>query len=162
VGRAGQVSRPPRERWPRLGLRSQRGEYEECFSGHGPVCHAYNIVESKILVEEPGDAREASATPPAASTVTLTNWTKAGAAVPREPGPEMQPTKIGRGQGKYYDPFYAFEQIARYHGEPPPPKPKKGALRAIEMLTSKTAVVVMSCVLAVVVFGLLLILLLGR
>ena len=71
----------------------------------------------------------------------------------------MQPTKIGRGQGKYYDPFYAFEQIARYHGEPsPPPEPKKGALLAVEMLTSKAAVVVMGCVLAVVVFGFLLVL----
>jgi len=71
----------------------------------------------------------------------------------------MQPTKIGRGQGKYYDPFYGFEQIARYHGEPPaPPRPKRGALLAVEMLTSKAAVVVMGCVLAVVVFGFLLVL----
>jgi hypothetical protein len=73
--------------------------------------------------------------------------------------PEMQPTKIGRGQGKYYDPFYAFEQIARYHGEPPPPpKPKKGALLTAEILTSKAAVVVMGCVLAVVVLGFLVVL----
>jgi len=71
----------------------------------------------------------------------------------------MQPTKIGRGQGKYYDPFYGFEQIARYHGEPPaPPEPKKGALLAVEMLTSKAAVIVMGCVLAIVVFGFLLVL----
>jgi hypothetical protein len=71
----------------------------------------------------------------------------------------MQPTKIGRGQGKYYDPFYAFEQISRYHGEPPPPpEPKKGALLAVEMLTSKTAVVVMGCVLAVVILGFVLVL----
>ena len=73
----------------------------------------------------------------------------------------MQPTKIGRGQGKYYDPFYAFEQIARYRGEPsPPPEPKKGALLAVGMLTSKTAVIVMCCLLAVVVFGFLLVLVL--
>jgi hypothetical protein len=79
--------------------------------------------------------------------------------VPSESGPEMQPTKIGRGQGKYYDPFYAFEQIARYHGEPsPPPEPKKGALLAVEILTSKAAVVVMGCVLAVVIFGFLVVL----
>jgi hypothetical protein len=71
--------------------------------------------------------------------------------------PPMQPTKIGRGQGKYYDPFYAFEQIARYHREPPPPEPKKGALLAVEVLTSKAAIVVMGCVLAVVVFGFLLV-----
>ena len=71
----------------------------------------------------------------------------------------MQPTKIGRGQGKYYDPFYAFEQIARHHGEPPPPaEPKKGALLAVEMLTSRATVVVTGCVLAVVVFGFLLVL----
>ena len=81
--------------------------------------------------------------------------------MPRESRPEMQPTKIGRGQGKYYDPFYAFEQIARYHGEPsPPPEPKKGALLAVEMLTSKAAVIVMGCVLAVVVLGFLLVLVL--
>jgi hypothetical protein len=79
--------------------------------------------------------------------------------VPRDPGPELQPAKIGRGQGKYYDPFYAFEQIARYHGEPPqPPEPKKGALLAVEMLTSKAAVIVMGCVLAVVVFAFVLVL----
>jgi hypothetical protein len=75
------------------------------------------------------------------------------------PGNQAQkcsPQKLGRGQGKYYDPFYAFEQIARYHGEPPPPpEPKKGALLAVETLTSKAAVVVMGCVLAVVVFGFL-------
>ena len=91
----------------------------------------------------------------------MTGRTKAGAVVPGDSGPEMQPRKIGRGQGKYYDPFYAFEQIARYHGEPPPPpEPKKGALLAVEILTSKTAVVVMGSVLAVVVFGLLLVLVL--
>jgi hypothetical protein len=73
----------------------------------------------------------------------------------------MQPTKIGRGRGQYYDPFYAFEQIARYHGEPaPPPEPKKGALLAVEILTSKAAVVVMGCVLAVVVFCFLLVIVL--
>jgi hypothetical protein len=77
----------------------------------------------------------------------------------RDSRPEMQPRKIGRGQGKYYDPFYAFEQIARYHGEPPPPpKPKKGALLTVEVLTSRTALVVMGCVLAVVVLGFLLVL----
>jgi hypothetical protein len=83
---------------------------------------------------------------------------KAGAVASRGSGPEMQPRKIGRGQGKYYDPFYAFEQIARYHGEPaPPPEPKKGALFAVNMLTSKTAVIVTGCVLALVVFGFLLV-----
>ena len=81
--------------------------------------------------------------------------------MPRGSRPDMQPRKIGRGQGKYYDPFYAFEQIARYHGEPPPPpKPKKGVLLAVEMLTSKAAVIVMGCVLAVVVLGFLLVLVL--
>ena len=98
---------------------------------------------------------------PAASTVTLTDQTKAGPVEPREHGPEMQPTKIGRGQGKYYDPFYAFEQIARYHGDPPPPpEPKKGALLAVEVLTSKAAVIVMGCVLAGVVFAFVLVLVL--
>jgi hypothetical protein len=91
--------------------------------------------------------------------VALTDQAKAGPVVSREHGPENQPMKIGRGQGKYYDPFYAFEQIARNHGEPPPPpKPKKSALLAVEVLTSKAAVVIAGCVLAAVVFGLLLVL----
>lgn len=97
--------------------------------------------------------------PPSCEYRDVDGQIQAGALVPREHGPEIQPTKIGRGQGKYYDPFYAFEQIARYHGEPPPPpEPKKGALLAVEMLTSKAAVVVMGCVLAVVVFGFLMVL----
>ena len=75
------------------------------------------------------------------------------------PEPERQPIKIGRGQGRYWDPFYAFEQIARDHGEPPPPpKPSKGALLLVEVLASKAAAVVMGCVLAAVVFGLLVLL----
>ena len=75
------------------------------------------------------------------------------------PPPEWQPTKIGRGQGRYWDPFWAFEQIARNHGEPPkPPKPSKAALLLVEVLTSKAAAVVMGCVLAAVVFGLLVLL----
>jgi hypothetical protein len=91
--------------------------------------------------------------------VTLANENEAGPVEHGESGPEMQPTKIGRGQGKYYDPFYEFEQIARYHGKPaPPPEPKKGALLTVEILTSKAAVVVMSCVLAAVVLGFLLVL----
>jgi hypothetical protein len=79
--------------------------------------------------------------------------------VTRRSEQEWPPKKLGRGQGKYWDPFYEFEQIARDHGEPPkPPEPSKGALLAMEVLTSKTAAVVMGSVLAVVVLVLLLVL----
>ncbi|HEY2640245.1 MAG TPA: hypothetical protein VGI66_10240 [Streptosporangiaceae bacterium] len=73
--------------------------------------------------------------------------------------PEWQPTKLGRGQGKYWDPFYEFEQIARDHGEPPePPEPSKGALLLVELLTSKTAALVMGGLAVVATFALLVLL----
>jgi hypothetical protein len=120
------------------------------------------IAKSPRWLRAQANARREASTPlPAASTVTLAKQNEAGSVGHGESGPEMQPTKIGRGQGKYYDPFYAFEQIARYHGDPPPPpEPKKGALLTVEMLTSKAAVVVMGCVLAFVVLGFLLVLVL--
>jgi|HubBroStandDraft_5_1064220.scaffolds.fasta_scaffold24107_3 hypothetical protein len=77
----------------------------------------------------------------------------------RRSRPELQPTKLGRGQGKYWDPFYQFEQIARYHGEPPePPEPSKGSLLLVKLLTGKAAAVVMGSLLAVVAFVLLVLL----
>jgi hypothetical protein len=65
--------------------------------------------------------------------------------------------KIGRGQGRYWDPFYAFEQLARDKKPAEPPKPSKGALLLVEALGSKTAAVVMGCVLAIVVLGFLIV-----
>jgi hypothetical protein len=84
---------------------------------------------------------------------------KDGAVVTKRSQPEWQPTKLGRGQSGHWDPFYEFEQLARDHGEPPtPPEPSKRALLLVELLTSKAAAVVMGCVLAVVVFALLVLL----
>jgi hypothetical protein len=78
----------------------------------------------------------------------------------RRPRPEMQPMKLGRrGPRGTWDPFYQFEQLARDHGEPPKPaKPPKGEVLLVEMLASKTAAVVMGCVLAFVVIALLVLL----
>jgi hypothetical protein len=70
-----------------------------------------------------------------------------------------QPMKIGRGQGKYWDPFYEFEQIARDHGEPlKPPAPSKSGLALLDLLTSKTAAVVMGSLVLVAAFVLLVLL----
>jgi hypothetical protein len=78
----------------------------------------------------------------------------------RRPRPEMQPMKLGRrGPRGTWDPFYQFEQLARDHGEPPKPaKPPKAEVLLVEMLASKTAAVVMGCVLAFVVIALLVLL----
>ena len=77
----------------------------------------------------------------------------------RRSRPELQPTKIGRGQGKYWDPFYQFEQLARYHGEPPkPPEPSKRAVLLVRVLTSKTLAIVLGVVLAAAVLVLLVLL----
>jgi hypothetical protein len=80
----------------------------------------------------------------------------------RRSRPGLQPTKLGRrGLRGSWDPFYQFEQIARDHGEPrTPPKPPKGELLLMGLLSSKTAGVVMGCVLAAVVLGVLVLLVL--
>jgi hypothetical protein len=80
--------------------------------------------------------------------------------VTRRSRPEWQPTKLGRRRGATgWDPFYQFEQLARDNGEPPkPPKPPKSELLLVELLSSKAAAVVMGCVLAFVVFALLVLL----
>ena len=76
----------------------------------------------------------------------------------RRSRPELQPAKLGRGQGKYWDPFYQFEQLARYHGEPPEPQPSKRAVLLVRMLTSRALAIVMGVVLAAVLLVLLVLL----
>jgi hypothetical protein len=89
-------------------------------------------------------ARSVGGSPRHASEYRTGERSEAGAGVTRKTRPVWQPTKLGRGQGKYWDPFYEFEQIARHHGEPPkPPEPLKGGLVLLEVLTSKTAAMVM-------------------
>jgi hypothetical protein len=65
--------------------------------------------------------------------------------------------RIGRGDRGHWDPFYAFEQLARDHEPAKPPKPSRGALMLVEALGSRTAAVVMGCVLAIVVLGFLIV-----
>ncbi len=73
--------------------------------------------------------------------------------------PPLQPTRLGRRRGATgWDPFYQFEQIARNHEPPKPPKPPKGELLLVEMLSSKTAAIVMGGLLAVVALVLLVLL----
>jgi hypothetical protein len=79
--------------------------------------------------------------------------------VTRRSRPEWQPAKLGRWQGRHWDPFYEFEQIARDHGEPPKaPEPSKGALLLVELLSSKAAAFVMGALAVVVVLALLVLL----
>ena len=80
--------------------------------------------------------------------------------VARNYRPDQQPTKLGRrGPHGSWDPFYQFEQIARDHGDPPTlPKPAKTELLLVGLLSSKTAGVVMACVLGAVVLGALILL----
>jgi hypothetical protein len=87
---------------------------------------------------------------------------KDGAVVARNSQPQWQPTKLGRrGPRGSWDPFYQFEQIARDHGEPTkPPKPAKTELLLVGLLSSKTAAVVMACVLGAVLLGVLILLVL--
>ena len=67
--------------------------------------------------------------------------------------------KLGRrGPRGSWDPFYQFEQLARYHGEPPEPQPSKRAVLLVRMLTSRALAIVMGVVLAAVLLVLLVLL----
>ena len=65
------------------------------------------------------------------------------------------------GPGRSYDPFYQFEQLARDDGKPYKPPEPKAELQLLAWLGSKSALVVMYCLLVVVV-GVVLGLLLAR
>jgi hypothetical protein len=70
--------------------------------------------------------------------------------VTRRPQRQWPPTTIGRGRGRYWDPFYAFEQLERDDGKPyrsPEPKVEQELL---SLLASKTALWVMTGLLVVV------------
>ncbi len=76
--------------------------------------------------------------------------------------PEWPPATPGRrGPGRSYDPFYQFEQLARDDGKPYKPPEPKAELQLLAWLGSKSALVVMYCLLVVVV-GVVLGLLLAR
>jgi hypothetical protein len=66
------------------------------------------------------------------------------------------PMEIGRrGPRGSWDPFYAFEKIARDDGKPYKPPEPKAERQLLALLGSNAVVVVMGCVLAVVVVLLL-------
>ena len=71
----------------------------------------------------------------------------------RRSEPPRQPTVIGRrGIRGSYDPFYAFEQIAREgNAQRHPPKPPRGLLIIQALLSSKAALVLAFCVLLFVI-----------
>jgi hypothetical protein len=60
-----------------------------------------------------------------------------------------------RGMGRSYDPFYQFKRLARDDGEPYKPPEPKAELQLLALLSSKSALVVMSCVAVVVAFTLI-------
>jgi len=71
----------------------------------------------------------------------------------RKSEPQKQPIVIGRrGIRGSYDPFYAYEQIAREGNAPRhPPKPPRGRLILQALLGSKAALVLAFCVLLFVI-----------
>jgi hypothetical protein len=61
------------------------------------------------------------------------------------------PTPGRRGPGRSYDPFYAFEKLARDDGKPYKPPESKAALRLLALLGSRGALIVMYCLLVAVI-----------
>ena len=71
------------------------------------------------------------------------------------------PLQIGRrGPRGSWDPFYAFEKIARDNGKPYQPPQSKAERALLVLLSGKAALIVMSCVLALVAVTLLVLLVL--
>jgi hypothetical protein len=71
--------------------------------------------------------------------------------VTRRSQPERQsPIPGRRGPGRTYDPFYEFERIARDDGKPHKAPEPQAELRLLALLSSKTALTVMGCLLVVV------------
>lgn len=63
-----------------------------------------------------------------------------------------------RGPGRSYDPFYAFKQLARDDGEPSKSPEPTAERELLSLLGSKAALAVMTCLLALVVATLLVLL----
>ena len=71
------------------------------------------------------------------------------------------PAEIGRrGPRGSWDPFYAFEKVARDDGKPYKSPESKAERELLALLSSKTSLVVMSSVLVLVVITLLVLLVL--
>jgi hypothetical protein len=80
---------------------------------------------------------------------------------PSGPPPGARPVRRGPLVGSY-DPFYEFEVLAHKDDQPrkaPAPEPTKAQLELLTLLTSNVTVVIMGCLLAVVVFTLLVLML---
>ena len=75
-----------------------------------------------------------------------------------EPEWTPPPTPGRRGPGRSYDPFYAFERLARDDGKPYKSPEPKAERELLALLGSNAALVVMSCLLVVVVATLLVLL----
>jgi hypothetical protein len=70
----------------------------------------------------------------------------------------IPPANPGRQIGRRYDPFYAFEKLARDNGKPyqsPEPKAERALLT---LLGGNASMVLMSCLLGMVVIGVLVVL----
>lgn len=70
----------------------------------------------------------------------------------------IPPRNPGRQIGRRYDPFYAFEKLARDDGKPYQPPEPKAERALLTLLGTNASMVVMSCLLGVVVIGVLVVL----
>jgi hypothetical protein len=83
------------------------------------------------------------------------------ARMSRKSQPEWPPPPPGRrGPGRSYNPFYQFEKLARDDGKTYKPPEPRAELWLLGMLGTKTAVRVMTCLLALVILAFLAVLVL--
>jgi hypothetical protein len=73
----------------------------------------------------------------------------------RSESEQEPPLEIGRARGRSWDPFYAYEKIARDDGKPYKPPEPKAEQQLLSLLGTNAAMVVMCGVLVVVVVALL-------